>query len=77
MGACASEPTNTPAATPTGGTPVPTFVDPSSSLSGELKILMWSHFVPTHDAWFDRHLVKPVDSGALTKLVAELQKVKT
>jgi Bacterial extracellular solute-binding protein len=52
LGACASETTNTPAATPTGGTPVPTFADPSKQLSGELKILLWSHFVPSHDAWF-------------------------
>ena len=53
LGACASETTNTPVATPTGGTPVPTFADPSKQLSGELKILLWSHFVPAHDAWFD------------------------
>src|SRR5262249_26138421 len=26
---------------------------PSRRLSGELKILMWSHFVPAHDKWFD------------------------
>src|SRR5262249_52553361 len=26
---------------------------PSMSLSGELKILQWSHFVPQHDKWFD------------------------
>src|SRR5262245_28902572 len=26
---------------------------PSSALSGDLKILQWSHFVPNHDAWFD------------------------
>jgi multiple sugar transport system substrate-binding protein len=29
------------------------FVEPSAKLSGDLKILMWSHFVPKHDAWFD------------------------
>ena len=30
-----------------------TFRDPSSKLSGELSILLWSHFVPAHDTWFD------------------------
>lgn len=29
------------------------FSAPSSQLSGELKILQWSHFVPRHDTWFD------------------------
>jgi ABC-type glycerol-3-phosphate transport system substrate-binding protein len=33
--------------------PSPTFTDPASRLSGELKILLWSHFVPAHDKWFD------------------------
>jgi ABC-type glycerol-3-phosphate transport system substrate-binding protein len=27
--------------------------DPASALSGDLRILMWSHFVPSHDEWFD------------------------
>ncbi len=26
---------------------------PSSKLSGGLSILLWSHFVPSHDEWFD------------------------
>jgi multiple sugar transport system substrate-binding protein len=26
---------------------------PSAKLSGDLKILQWSHFVPRHDQWFD------------------------
>lgn len=30
-----------------------TFQPPASKLSGDLKILMWSHFVPAHDQWFD------------------------
>ena len=29
------------------------FVEPSSPLSGSLSILLWSHFVPSHDEWFD------------------------
>jgi ABC-type glycerol-3-phosphate transport system substrate-binding protein len=33
--------------------PSPTFADPASKLSGDLKILLWSHFVPSHDTWFD------------------------
>jgi multiple sugar transport system substrate-binding protein len=30
-----------------------TLVQPSKQLSGDLKILQWSHFVPRHDRWFD------------------------
>jgi multiple sugar transport system substrate-binding protein len=33
--------------------PSPTFTEPASKLSGDLRILMWSHFVPSHDTWFD------------------------
>jgi multiple sugar transport system substrate-binding protein len=40
-----------PAPTATG--PSPTFAEPQAKLSGDLKILLWSHFVPSHDAWFD------------------------
>ncbi len=29
------------------------FTQPSQKLSGDLKILQWSHFVPQHDKWFD------------------------
>lgn len=36
-----------------GGPGPTTFVSPQTSLSGDLKILMWSHFVPRHDDWFD------------------------
>lgn len=35
------------------GAPEPQFMDPTVSLSGELRILLWSHFVPAHDEWFD------------------------
>ncbi len=38
---------------PTGGAPSIEFTDPSTKVSGDLKILMWSHFVPKHDKWFD------------------------
>jgi multiple sugar transport system substrate-binding protein len=36
-----------------GNAPEVVFSEPSTSLSGDLSILMWSHFVPQHDAWFD------------------------
>jgi maltose-binding protein MalE len=31
--------------------------DPSTKVSGPLKILLWSHFVPRHDKWFDKFAV--------------------
>jgi multiple sugar transport system substrate-binding protein len=37
----------------TGAAPTTTFAQPASKLSGDLKILLWSHFVPSHDQWFD------------------------
>lgn len=40
--------TQGPSATPTA--PVAT---PTVKLSGDLRILQWSHFVPRHDMWFD------------------------
>jgi ABC-type glycerol-3-phosphate transport system substrate-binding protein len=30
-----------------------TVVEPTRRLSGDLRILQWSHFVPRHDRWFD------------------------
>jgi ABC-type glycerol-3-phosphate transport system substrate-binding protein len=30
-----------------------TLVEPTTRLSGDLRILQWSHFVPRHDQWFD------------------------
>ena len=51
---CASEPGGGPggqgAAVPAPST---TFSQPASRLSGSLSILLWSHFVPAHDAWFN------------------------
>jgi multiple sugar transport system substrate-binding protein len=29
------------------------FLEPTQALSGSLNILLWSHFVPAHDTWFD------------------------
>ena len=56
--ACSREPggaggDGTTAPPPPGGVPTTTFTEPTRQLSGELKILLWSHFVPSHDAWFD------------------------
>jgi maltose-binding protein MalE len=40
--------------TTTGPTNVTsTFAEPTKRLSGDLRILQWSHFVPRHDRWFD------------------------
>jgi hypothetical protein len=39
---------------PTGKAPRVGFTEPNTQLSGSLKILMWSHFVPRHDKWFDK-----------------------
>lgn len=49
--------TSTPAS-PMGGGPAPAptetkFQAPATKLAGDLRILMWSHFVPAHDKWFD------------------------
>ena len=54
LAGCASEPEG-----PTGGggagvEPSPTFAEPATKLSGSLNMLLWSHFVPSHDTWFDK-----------------------
>ncbi|MGH3348247.1 MAG: extracellular solute-binding protein [Nocardioides sp.] len=49
---CASEP-ESPTEQGAGGEPSPTFNEPATALSGTLSILLWSHFVPSHDEWFD------------------------
>src|ERR687896_862073 len=52
--ACGEDPDEQQTAVqPTGQAPEVVFKDPSSKLSGDLKILLWSHFVPRHDKWFD------------------------
>ena len=35
-----------------GQAPSVSFTEPRTKLSGDLKILLWSHFVPSHDQWF-------------------------
>jgi ABC-type glycerol-3-phosphate transport system substrate-binding protein len=48
------EATPTTAAPEEVGAPSTTVLEePASALSGDLRILMWSHFVPSHDQWFD------------------------
>jgi len=56
LAACASEEDAGPGgpAGPGTGAPAETFTEPTRRLSGELTILLWSHFVPSHDTWFDR-----------------------
>jgi maltose-binding protein MalE len=51
---CGQDPEEQQAQTqPTRGAPGVEFKEPGTKLSGELKILLWSHFVPRHDKWFD------------------------
>ncbi len=50
--ACGSGPSAS-TTTVASGAPAATFLTPSSKLSGSLKILQWSHFVPRYDTWFD------------------------
>ena len=53
--ACGGKGTETTRTTVRGVAPAPTssMLDPTKKLSGELRILQWSHFVPRHDRWFD------------------------
>jgi len=53
LAGCASEEDNVPPP-PATGAPQETFTQPSRKISGDLKILLWSHFVPSHDEWFNR-----------------------
>ena len=38
---------------PPSEAPEEVFSEPASALSGSLRILLWSHFVPSADEWFD------------------------
>jgi maltose-binding protein MalE len=54
LASCGEDPDEQQARTqPSGQAPEVSFKDPASKLSGDLKILLWSHFVPRHDKWFD------------------------
>ncbi|HET9141117.1 ABC transporter substrate-binding protein [Actinophytocola sp.] len=87
-GACASEEGGGPGGTapPSTGAPEETFAQPASKLSGDLKVLLWSHFVPSHDEWFDKFakdwgakvgvnvIVDHVDQAQIpTRIAAEIQ----
>jgi len=54
LAGCGGSDSGDETAAESAGAPAETFAEPSSKLSGELKILLWSHFVPRHDKWFDR-----------------------
>lgn len=84
--ACASEESPTTDPGSTGEAPKETFEQPASKLSGDLKILLWSHFVPSHDTWFDKFaadwgkkvgvnvVVDHVDQAQIpTRIAAEVQ----
>lgn len=52
--ACGGRGTETDGPGADGATaPSSSIVEPSQQLSGDLRILQWSHFVPRHDEWFD------------------------
>ena len=54
LAACSGGEESSPqSAAPTEGAPEERFTDPATQLSGDLRLLMWSHFVPAHDEWFD------------------------
>ncbi len=53
LAACGKNGTSTPTASTVVTDVTSTLVQPSTALSGDLKILQWSHFVPRHDRWID------------------------
>src|SRR5262245_40527202 len=53
LAACGGGASGGEAPEPIQGAPAEAFVEPRSALSGAMSILMWSHFVPAHDTWFD------------------------
>ncbi|TDD95447.1 ABC transporter substrate-binding protein [Actinomadura rubrisoli] len=53
LAGCAGESSGPQAKIP-GHAPQEVFTSPTKKLGGSLTILMWSHFVPRHDRWFDK-----------------------
>src|SRR5437016_6309342 len=51
--ACGGTKGTTTAPKAAAGAPTTVFKQPATKLSGDLRILQWSHFVPKHDQWFD------------------------
>lgn len=41
---------------PTSAAPNVVFEEPTTKLSGDLRVLQWSHFVPAYDKWFDPYV---------------------
>jgi ABC-type glycerol-3-phosphate transport system substrate-binding protein len=88
LAGCASEEDAGPAglAGSPGDAPQETFTEPTRNLSGNLNILLWSHFVPSHDTWFDKFVtdwgtkagvtvkVDHIDQAQITtRIAAEIQ----
>ncbi|MEA2931384.1 MAG: multiple sugar transport system substrate-binding protein [Actinomycetota bacterium] len=53
LAACGKNATKTTTASTVVTDVTSTLVQPATKLSGDLKILQWSHFVPRHDKWID------------------------
>ncbi len=53
LAACGKDSTSTTTSSSIATDVTSTLVQPATKLSGDLKILQWSHFVPRHDTWFD------------------------
>jgi ABC-type glycerol-3-phosphate transport system substrate-binding protein len=86
VGGCAAEESAPQPGDNPGEAPKETFTQPRAKLSGDLKILLWSHFVPSHDTWFDKFakdwgakvgvnvVVDHVDQAQIpTRIAAEIQ----
>jgi multiple sugar transport system substrate-binding protein len=84
--ACAEEESAPEPGSKPGEAPKETYEEPRTKLSGDLKILLWSHFVPSHDTWFDKFAkdwgskagvnvtVDHVDQAQIpTRIAAEIQ----
>src|SRR5215216_232730 len=52
-GGSTPSPADKEAATQAGAPTETTFTEPTKKLTGSMSILLWSHFVPSHDVWFD------------------------
>jgi multiple sugar transport system substrate-binding protein len=53
LAACGKDSTSTTTTSSIVTDVTSTLVQPATKLSGDLKIIQWSHFVPRHDTWFD------------------------
>ncbi|TDC90760.1 extracellular solute-binding protein [Actinomadura sp. 7K507] len=73
LAGCASE-SSGPQAEGSGDAPKEVFTSPAKKLSGSLSILMWSHFVPRHDKWFDKFVA---DWGKKVGVEARVDHVNT